>query len=378
MRAINFIIGCILLTLTTLVTNSFATIGEVSITSGSAVIDRQDGDKGITVEKELDIFSYDTVKTGNGKVGIAFIDETRVDVTEHSKLVIDEFVYDPNTKTGSLSLKATLGTVRYASGQIAKNSKQNVKISTPTATIAVRGTDFAMTVNEIGGSTIVLLPSCDSNGNCYVGEIEVQTDAGFVIMNQAFQATTVDTISSPPLPPVILTLEEEFINNLIIISQPREIEVAEQEEEFKRTATALDVDLLKFDELDKTMDDYIKELYEEEAMKAQQLDRNFLDQNFLGNVLDQLNAQLALQLANQLKKEKTLGEITLGLDEKTGITILDEDPEWYWHRESASGSVVELRLEQANSYIMNIQQGDFELLDFELGGTESEITIIQN
>ena len=44
----------------------------------------------------------------------------RVDVTEHSKLVIDEFVYDPNTKTGALSIKAALGTVRYASGQIAK------------------------------------------------------------------------------------------------------------------------------------------------------------------------------------------------------------------------------------------------------------------
>jgi len=70
MRVISFIIGFILLTLTTLATNSFATIGEVSITSGSAVIDRQDGDKGITVKKELDIFSYDTVKTGNGKVGI--------------------------------------------------------------------------------------------------------------------------------------------------------------------------------------------------------------------------------------------------------------------------------------------------------------------
>jgi hypothetical protein len=207
MRVISFIIGFILLTLTTLATNSFATIGEVSITSGSAVIDRQDGDKGITVKKELDIFSYDTVKTGNGKVGIEFIDKTRVDVTEHSKLVIDEFVYDPNTKTGSLSLKASLGTVRYASGQIAKNSKQNVKISTPTATIAVRGTDFAMTVNEIGGSTIVLLPSCNDIGFCYVGEIEVSTDAGFVIMNQAFQATSVSAVESRPLKPVLLDLE---------------------------------------------------------------------------------------------------------------------------------------------------------------------------
>ena len=83
-------------------------------------------------------------------------------------------------------------------------------------------------------------------------------------------------------------------------------------------------------------------------------------------------------MGDKLEKDKTKGDIVLGTDKETGITILDEDPQWYWHREAASGSVIELRLEQANSYIMNIQQGDFELLDFELGGTESEITIIQN
>ena len=42
----------------------------------------------------------DTVKTGNGKTAIEFIDQTRVDVTQHSKLLIDEFIYDPNSKTG--------------------------------------------------------------------------------------------------------------------------------------------------------------------------------------------------------------------------------------------------------------------------------------
>ena len=72
------------------------------------------------------------------------------------------------------------------------------------------------------------------------------------------------------------------------------------------------------------------------------------------------------------------GYPVLGTDKETGITILDEDPEWYWHREAASGSTIELRLEKDNSYMMNIQQGDFELIDFELGGTESEITIYQS
>ena len=357
--------------------SSFASgiIGDIILQTGNAVIERNDGED-VKAEDDLDIFSYNTVKTGKGKVAIGFIDDTRVDVTEHSKLIIDEFVYDPNTKTGSLSLKAALGTIRYASGQIAKTSPTNVQIRTPTATIGVRGTDFTMTVDEIGSSTIILLPSCDTNGFCFVGEITVESDAGQVIMNTAFQATTVETISSPPLKPVILSLEENFITNLLIISQPREIAEAEQEAEYQKTATALDVDLLAFDELDKSMEDYIKELEDED--KLEQLDRDFLAQNFLGNILDQLNLQLALQLGDKLEKKKSKGDIVLGTDKETGITILDEDPEWYWHREAASGSVVELRLEQANSYIMNIQQGDFELLDFELGGTESEITIYQS
>ena len=357
MRAINFIIGCILLTLTTLVTNSFATIGEVSISTGSAVIDRKDGKADVKVKKELDVFSYDTVKTGDGKVGIKFIDDTRVDVTEHSKLIIDEFVYDPNTKTGSLSLKATLGTVRYASGQIAKNSKQNVKISTPTATIAVRGTDFAMTVNEIGGSTIVLLPSCDGNGSCYVGEIEVQTDAGFVIMNQAFQATQVDTMESKPLKPVLLDLDIDMINNLLIVSQPKEIETAVEEEKLKAVANALDLDFLKFDDLE-------IDLLEVEEEEFTGLDVDFLDQDFLVDILDQLNKQLAVQMRSEFDKGKDKKKT--GQDE-FGIILLDEDPQWVWKRTDASNNNIELRLDQEYGYVINVTQGDIEIIDYELG-----------
>jgi len=352
--------------------SSFASIiGDVILHEGNANIERTDGED-VDAEKDLDIFQYDTVKTGKGKVAIGFIDDTRVDVTQHSKLIIDEFVYDPNTKTGSLSLKAALGTVRYASGQIAKTSPTNVQIKTPTATIGVRGTDFSMTIDEVGSSTIILLPSCDTNGNCFVGEISVESDAGMVIMNQAFQATVVDTISSRPLKPVIVDLEESFINNLLIISKPREIKEAIATEELNKVATALDIDFLKFEELEV---DYL-EIEEDEYVSM--LDTDFLDQNFLADILEQLNRQLALQMRSEFDKKKGTYDFTLGKDKDTGITILDQEPQWYWHREAASGSVVELLLEQENSYIMNIQMGDFELIDFELGGIESEITIIQS
>ena len=353
--------------------SSFASIiGDVILQEGNANIERTDGED-VDAEIDLDIFQYDTVKTGKGKVAIGFIDDTRVDVTQHSKLIIDEFVYDPNTKKGSLSLKAALGTVRYASGQIAKTSPTEVQIKTPTATIGVRGTDFSMTIDEMGSSTIILLPSCDTNGNCFVGEISVESDAGMVIMNQAFQATVVDTIDSRPLKPVIVNIDESYINNLLIVSKPREIEQAMQNAELNKVATALDIDFLKFEELEI---DYL-EVEEDDAVSM--LDVDFLDQNFLADILEQLNIQLALQMRSEFDKKKGVEyDFTLGKDKETGITILDEDPQWYWHREAASGSTVELRLEKENSYMMNIQQGDFELIDFELGGTESEITIIQS
>jgi len=372
MRLINFITGCIVLTLTILpLKSSLASIGEVTQLEGNGVIDRKDGDKGIIVEKDLDVFSYDTVKTGNGKVGIEFIDATRVDVTQHSKLIIDEFVYDPNTKTGKLSLKASLGTVRYASGQIAKNSATNVKITTPTATIGVRGTDFTMTIDEVGSSTIILLPSCDTNGNCFVGEISVESDAGQVILNQAFQATVVDTIASRPLTPVILDLDEELISNLLIISKPAEIEQMQNEEGLNEVADALDIDFLQFDDLEV---DYLEE---DESQFRTGLEIDFLEQNFLADILEQINKELAKAMRNEFDKQKSVDGIFLGKHPETGVIILDEDPQWVWIREDASGGYIELRLDKEYGYVLNIIQGEFEQYDFELGGIDNAITIQQ-
>ena len=76
--------------------------------------------------------------------------------------------------------------MRYASGQIAKNNRQNVKIRTPSATIGVRGTDFVLVVDEVGSTMVTLLPSCDEDGLCITGAIKVETDVGFVLMNQAY------------------------------------------------------------------------------------------------------------------------------------------------------------------------------------------------
>jgi hypothetical protein len=368
----------ILLLLLLLISTAHASIGNVILQEGNTVIEQKDGTEN-TSEIDLDVFSYDVVKTGDGKTAIEFVDATRVDVTEHSKLVIDEFVYDPATKTGTLSIKASLGTIRYASGLIAKNSKQNVKIETPTATIGVRGTDFTMTVDELGGSTIILLPSCDTNGNCFVGEIDVTTDAGQVILNQAFQATVVTTSASSPMKPVILDLDEELISNLLIISKPKEIAEAQEAEYFQEVASMLDVDFLQFDDLE------VDHLEEDESTWATGLDIDFLEQNFLVDLLKVINAQLAKTLGDKISEKETArvgsgdpSKVRTGKDPITGILVVDDDPMWIWEREASSGSIIRLVLDKEYGYQINVLQGDFEIMDYELGGSENAIVIIQS
>lgn len=236
----------------------------------------------------------DAVKTTAGKVGITFADDTKVQVNENSRLVIDDFVYDPkSTKGGKLAVNVAAGTVRYASGQIAKNSPQNVALNTPTATIGVRGTDFTATVDELGASTIILLPSCppgwiNIERDCKTGEISVTNDAGSVVLNRPFQATKVETRSSFPTRPVIVNLVPDAINNMLIVAPPKELS---EDKNSTRTQArgVLDVDFLKENGLVNMLDQQTEQFRDS-------LITSLLDQDLLANILDIINAQMAAQL----------------------------------------------------------------------------------
>ena len=192
----------ILSVLTCLLSSSLAEVGNVTAQTRAAQITRK-GDK-ILTEVDTPVEMRDLIQTLKGRADIKFVDDTKVSVTEYSKLLIDEFVYNPEKKTGKLSLKAALGTIRYSSGKIAKNSRKNVKIKSPTASVSVRGTDFTMNVQEDGASSFILLPSTDEAGNSYVGSIDVSTLGGTVTLNQAYEATTVTTAIAPPTPPQVI------------------------------------------------------------------------------------------------------------------------------------------------------------------------------
>jgi hypothetical protein len=305
----------------------------------------------------------DTVVTAQSKAQLSFDDNTTVKMTEQSKLIIDDFVYDPDKGTGKLAMKVALGTARYASGQIAKNNPQQVAVKTPTATIAVRGTDFSMTVDELGRSLVILLPSCDEK-SCVTGAISVSNEAGEVYLDAPYQATYISSLTAPPRPPVLINIEPMNINNLLIVSPP----VKTEDDEVKvQNKTALDVNFLDKNFLAENKLDV------DELKKFKELDVNLLDANFLVNMIDLANQQLFASF----EQIAGLNQILPNYSEVTGIKYYFNDDESKITVTRNLNHIAEVRVPVDQSVMINfVQDGQQISQKVNTGGT-TNITIIQ-
>jgi hypothetical protein len=88
---------------------------------------------------------------------VLLMDQTTLTIGESSELVIDEFVYDPQTKIGKIISSVKIGTVKIITGEISKTNPDNLEIKTPTGSIGARGTEFAVVTESDTKSTVVLL-----------------------------------------------------------------------------------------------------------------------------------------------------------------------------------------------------------------------------
>jgi hypothetical protein len=343
---------------------SWAAVGRVVEQTGPTEIVRNKKSTPSSVNTAVEM--NDTIVTARAKARLEFDDRTTVNITEQSKITIDEFVYDSKQGSGKLAMKMVQGTARYASGQIAKNSPQNVNVTTPTATVAVRGTDFSMTVDELGRSLVMLLPSCDASG-CVTGAILVSNDAGSVLMDVAYQTTIVTSLTSAPTTPVIVTIDQANINNLLIVAPPPEIATDDEARRSQEQRTVLDVnflnqDLLKYNELD-----------QDELKKFVELEVNFLDVDLLVNMLDLSNQQLTASQEAILAEKTLLPNYTAA----SGLTygLSDDESRLILRKQTTHTAQVTVDLE-ADAVLNITQDGAPVTQQINRGGT-TVINIIQ-
>jgi hypothetical protein len=339
---------------------SWASVGRVVEQTGPTEIVRNK--KSLSSSVNTPVEMLDTIVTARAKAKLEFVDKTTVNITEQSKILIDDFVYDPKAGSGKLAMKMVQGTARYASGQIAKNSPQNVNITTPTATVAVRGTDFSMTVDELGRSLVMLLPSCDAK-SCVTGSIAVSNEAGQVVLDVAYQVTVVTSLSAPPTVPTVIQIDPGNINNMLIVSPPPQIRESLQTTQ----QTALDVnflnqDLLKFDELDVNYLENFK-----------RLDVNFLDLDFLVNLLDLSNKQLSASLEAMSREASLLPSY----DPNSGLRYFFNEDDSKVTVRLNTGHMAEVTLGVEHDAVVTINQAGWAVTQQINRGGTSIINIIQ-
>ena len=294
-----------------------ADIGSISELKGEASVNRSG--EALTAALDLGVESYDDVRTANSRVGLTFIDDSVVRLTEHSKLILDEVIFDPDPSKSKIGLTFASGTARFITGKIGGINKENIKIQTPTSQIGIRGTDFTVTVDELGRSLVILLP--DING-ISSGEITVETAAGLVILNKPYESTTTSVWESSPTQPVTLDITLDLIDNMLIVTPPEE-EVFEEDVNNVQRA-----DFLDFNDLD--IDLLNEDVLAEEDLEFTELDINFLDVNFFEDLLEVIEEIDKLREGNEKDKKTasvgkaTIEGTTIGQDPTTQIiTIVD-------------------------------------------------------
>ena len=91
----------------------------------------------------------DSIRTGgDGTVGITLLDDTRLTAGPNSTMELQRFVFDTTTNKGTLNARVKRGSLGVISGKIAKSSPEQVKFTTQSVTLGVRGTRFIIKAEE--------------------------------------------------------------------------------------------------------------------------------------------------------------------------------------------------------------------------------------
>lgn len=117
-----------------------------------------------------------TSASGGGQV--LFIDQTSLTLTPNSDIVLDRYLYDPESQTGDLSVSILKGAMRFVGGRITKTSAATIR--TPSATIGIRGGIGSVVVDAEGGVDYIHIAGISSTITNAAGTVTVTREGGSV------------------------------------------------------------------------------------------------------------------------------------------------------------------------------------------------------
>src|SRR4051812_43590684 len=123
-------------------------VGHVVKMTGSASIVRN----GVTITVNTGdvIYQNDVVQTGSGStLGLVMIDGTTFNLTANARLMMNDLTYDATSTSNTSLFTLVQGAATFVAGQVAKTG--DMKVSTPVATMGIRGTAVILDVSAGDG-----------------------------------------------------------------------------------------------------------------------------------------------------------------------------------------------------------------------------------
>jgi FecR protein len=112
-------------------------VGNVATLTGSATVTRNN--TATPLKLKDDIFQDDVLQTlANSTLGVTFTDATTFNLTANAQITVDSFVYEDGGKQNGALFDIAKGTVAFVAASVAKTG--DMRISTPTASLGIRGT----------------------------------------------------------------------------------------------------------------------------------------------------------------------------------------------------------------------------------------------
>jgi len=152
-------------------------VGQVATLQGIATVTRGNA-AAAALQVNDGIFKGDVLATGtNSSLGVTFDDETTFSLNANARIIVDEYVYQEGATGNAAVFNIARGTVAFVASQVAKSG--DMKITTPTASLGIRGTTGVVDVPDravagAGEAKIKLYPDADGR----VGQIEVFSRQG--------------------------------------------------------------------------------------------------------------------------------------------------------------------------------------------------------
>jgi hypothetical protein len=171
---------------TTAFAQNQAVIGKVTRLEGSATEMR--GTAAETLQAGSLIHAGAVVETGTqSRLEIVFIDASQLTMGADARIQMDELVYSASNPDGAglQAFEVFAGTFRFLSGGVGRNDPASVRISTPVATIGIRGTDL------FGGPLEAGMPPGQLHYGFMLisGAIDIQGRQGTVTLDEPNEGT---------------------------------------------------------------------------------------------------------------------------------------------------------------------------------------------